>query len=80
MKLELTGMLVCPTVKGIDNALETLLHHLLSKGTIAKCDLKHTVNVVPKALILPKFCQDGCNRGKCMLGPKKRSVSAKQGW
>ncbi len=55
MELDLTGTLVCPTVEGINNALEMLLDHVLSKGTIAKCDLEHTVNVISKALILPKF-------------------------
>ncbi len=80
MKLNLTGTLVCPAVEGVDNALETILDHILSKGTITKSDLEHTVNVIPETLILPKFCQDGHNRGKHMLGPKKGSVSVKQGW
>ena len=71
MILDLTGTFVCPTVKGINNALEALLDHILSKGTVAKRDLEHTVDVVPEALILPKFHQDGRNRGKRMLGPKK---------
>ena len=55
MKLDLTGMLVCPTVEGVNDALEMLLNHILLKGTVLKCDLKHTVNVVPKALILAKL-------------------------
>ncbi len=55
MKLDLTGMLVCPTVEGIDDALETLLNHILLKGTVPKRDLEHTVNVVPEALILAKL-------------------------
>ncbi len=59
MKPDLTGTLVRPTVERINNALETILDHILSKGTITKCDVEHTVYVVPKALILPEFCQDG---------------------
>jgi hypothetical protein len=56
MKLDLTGTLMCPTVEGVDSALETILDHILSKGTTAKRDLEHTINVIPEALILPKFC------------------------
>ncbi len=55
MKLDLTGMLVCPTVEGINDALETLLNHILLKGTVPKHDLEHTVNVIPEALLLAKL-------------------------
>ncbi len=75
---DLAGMLVCPTVEGIHDALEMLLNRILSKWTVAKCDLKHTVNVVPKALILPEFCQDGRDCSKCMLGPTQQLVMVKQ--
>ena len=66
MKLDVTGKLVCRTVEGTDNALETILNTSFRRDICVKRDLERTVIVVPEALIIPKFCQNGHNRGKHM--------------
>jgi len=65
----LTRTLVRPTVERVDNTVKALLDHVFSERAVAKCDLKHTVHIIPKALVLPKFCQDCCDRSKGMLSP-----------
>jgi hypothetical protein len=58
-----------PIMKCVHNALKMLVGHILPKQAVAKCDLEHIVDVISKALIFPKFCQDSCNGSKSMLGP-----------
>ncbi len=58
-----------PTMKCVNNALKTFIGCVLPKRAVVKCDLEHTVDVVSKALIVPKFCQDSCDSSKSMLGP-----------
>ena len=52
----LTQPLVGPTVEGIHYALKTLLSHFLPERAVAKRDLEDTANIIPKALVFPKFC------------------------
>lgn len=58
-----------PAMKCVHDALKTFIGRILPKRAVAKCDLKYTVDIISKALIFAKFCQDSCNGGKSMLGP-----------
>jgi hypothetical protein len=69
MVFHLTRTFVGPTMEGVNDTVKTLLDHILSERAVAKCDLKHTVDVVPEALVLPEFCQDGRHCSKGMLRP-----------
>ncbi len=58
-----------PAVERVNNTLKAFLVHFISQRTVAKCDVKDTVDVIPQILILPKHFQDFCNCGEGMLGP-----------
>jgi hypothetical protein len=51
----LTGAFMGPTMKHIHNTLKMLIGCILPKWAVAKYDLKHTVDIISKALIFPKF-------------------------
>jgi hypothetical protein len=69
---ELAWAFVGPAMESVDNTLESLQGHFVSEGAVAKCDLKRAIDIVSKALILPKHLQDGGNGGQCVLGPSMR--------
>jgi hypothetical protein len=58
-----------PTVERVHNQLKVLFDHILIERTVAKRDLKYTVDVIPKALVLSELLQDCRNCSKGMLGP-----------
>jgi hypothetical protein len=60
---------VSPTVERIDDTLKAFLVRFIFQRTVAKCDIKDAVDVIPKTLILPKHFQDFLNCGEGILGP-----------
>ncbi len=58
-----------PAVKGIYDTLKTLFDHFMSQRAVVEHDFKCAIDVVSKALIIPKYLQDSHNSSKHMLCP-----------
>jgi hypothetical protein len=44
-----------PAVKGVNNTLKALFDHFMSQRAVAKRDFECAIDVVPEALIVPKY-------------------------
>jgi len=62
-------MFVGPAMERVDDTLKAFLGHFIFQRTLAKCNIKDTVDVIPETLILPKHLQDFHNCSKGMLCP-----------